>query len=818
MNNIYGAFAVNKHWKRGLPCRWRYGWVVVFGLLFLFLFSKTCFADTIDLFVTYGYQNTAKAGRFLPLSIRIDNTGERVFSGTIHVYMVESEKSVYEYRYPKIVEGDSSDTMNVTISLSSGVNQLLVTAEDREGNVQGSRRIGLDVSASDAELIIGLISEKEGALSYLNGVGINDGILRTRTVKLDPEHLPTEETALDQLDVLLISDFSMEKMKESEAKAIRLWVQNGGFLILGTGARGDAAVRPYFEDLFRTTLAPEEMKIHMDPEGNDEQKISLFCAPVYLNGGREVMFSEETPIVSVTPMGAGLVAVSGYDFCDLQRYATDQVSYVDTLFKRILGKGRLDTLSVAASERTLRQYWDIQSLMNLSDLRKLPAASLYAIALGCYVLLVGPGLYFYMREHGILRLYRFSVLLVSVLTTVLIWVMGFGTRFQGTFLSYAKLKDISASRIDEKDFINLRSPYSDDYALNVKTEYYVYPVLKGSDYNGDITNIRTSEEAARVSIDNDRDKTAVLISNGRPFTARYFELDNKMPNTEGSFVAELTFSDGKLSGTLENGTKETLNDAALLLYGRMVKIGTLEAGQTIRLEDYALESVPVGANDFIAARVTGGNGQNFLSYYLKNTLPSFFSGARLVGFVRESDPGFMVDQDIESYGVTMVVSSLDVNTTVRGVHNFQALSQDPEIQTGDYDYATNTISGAVPVELRYHLGEDETITGILIESLRTDVENETASRVGQLLPFRGSLDFYNRNTGGFDSIDVGDGWINAWKLKPYLDEENVLIVRFVPLERNTDINTRLYLPVITVNAKDPAETTKDLPETTEGEG
>lgn len=787
-----------------------------FFIFFLHALSMTAFADIIDLSVTYGYQNTAKAGRFLPLTIGIDNTEDRVFSGTIHVYMVESKKSVYEYRYPKIVEGKSSDTMNVTISLSSGVNQLLVTAEDRDGAVLGSRRIGLDVSGSDAELIIGLISENSAALSYLNGVGINDGILRTRTVKLDPDHLPTEETALDQLDVLLISHYTMEKMDASEAKAIRLWVQKGGYLILGTGAMGETAVNPYFTDLFRQTLKPEQMKLNMNLEDESEQQRKLACSPVYLNGGREVIFNDETPVVSVISTGAGLIAVCGYDFCDMQRFATDQVSYVDTLFSRILGKGRLDTLSVSASERTLRQYWDIQSLMSLSDLRKIPTPALYTVALCCYVLLIGPGLYFYMREHSILRLYRLSVTLVAILTTVLIWVMGFSTRFQGTFLTYARLKDISDSRIDEKDFINLRSPYSDDYVLNVKTEYYVYPVLKGSDYNGDITNISNSTETARTCINNERDKTEIYIANSKPFSARYFELDNKMPNTEGSFQADLTITNGKLSGTLVNHTTESLTDAAILMYGRMVKIGTLDAGQVVKLENYALESVPVGANDDIAAHVTAGNGQNFLSYYLRNYLPGFFSGARLVGFVRESSPSFTSDEDIESYGITMVVSSLPVNSTVDGNYSFQALFQDPEVQAGDYDYKTNTISGTVPVELRYHLGEDENINGLSIESLHTEsVAATTTDPVGRILPFAGSLDFYNTNTGGFDSMDVSSGKLTAEELAPYLDAENVLTIRYVPLERNTDVNVRLYLPMLTVNAgevkkqatpaKEPAE-------------
>ena len=44
-------------------------WFVLTLLGLLLLFSMRSYADTVDLSVTYGYQNTAKAGRRLPLSI-----------------------------------------------------------------------------------------------------------------------------------------------------------------------------------------------------------------------------------------------------------------------------------------------------------------------------------------------------------------------------------------------------------------------------------------------------------------------------------------------------------------------------------------------------------------------------------------------------------------------------------------------------------------------------------------------------------------------------------------------------------------------------
>ena len=108
-------------------------------LSLLFLPSFLSFADEIELNVTYGYQNTAKAGRFLPLKIGIRNSGSETFSGMIHIYMAESGRSICEYQYPSAVEAESDTELSMAVALSSGVNQLLVTATNQEGRLVGSR-------------------------------------------------------------------------------------------------------------------------------------------------------------------------------------------------------------------------------------------------------------------------------------------------------------------------------------------------------------------------------------------------------------------------------------------------------------------------------------------------------------------------------------------------------------------------------------------------------------------------------------------------------------------------------------------------------
>lgn len=505
-----------------------------------------------------------------------------------------------------------------------------------------------------------------------------------------------------------------------------------------------------------------------------------------------------------------MVAISGYDFCDLTRFATDQSGYIDQLFSAILGKTRLENLSVTASERSLARYWNVQELMNLSDLRKVPQPILYAVILAAYVLLIGPGLYFFMREREVLRMYRPGVLLVTAMTIILVYVMGLGTRFMGPFLTCVRLKNISADSVDETDYLNLRSPYFRSYELPVKTEYDVYPILKGADFTGDIQGLLSSEDyVSHTSIDNGREKKTITIQNAAPFAARYFELHNNMPNADGSFQSDIHFADGSVHGTLTNGTAYDLSDAALLIYGKVIRIGRLDAGASIDLGHCEVVNVPVGDSRKIAASVTSGTWQGLLRYYLTNSLSGYFSDARIVGCVREENPekqplDFTEQTDIDSYGFTMVVSSLPLSTRVGDVYSYSALSTDPKIQSGDYDATENTVASAWPTTLEYHLGEGSDITSLTIESLSADDAGDAKS-IGSVRPFRGSMSFYNYATGGFDVIDVGNGVLTRAQLDSYLDEDNVLIVRYTSSEENAGIDERCYLPMLTVTARNAEE-------------
>ncbi len=774
-------------------------------LMLLFFLLVLCFpswADAVNLEVTYGYQNTAKAGHYLPLTIVVDNTQEETFSGYVYVYMADSDKRLYQYRYQAIAEAGSSAELKVNVALGGQVNQLLVKAVRRDGTVLGSRRIGLDVNQSGAELLLGILSDNPEKLSYFNDVRLNDGLLHTRTVTLDSENLPKDETELDQLDVILVTDFDMSKVSEAEARCLRRWAENGGILIFGSGKSGAAALSPWFSELLQQPLVPTRMLTTASSLlGTDagQQRLSLWLSPVYLENGRELFSMDGLPLLTELSEGSGLIAAAAYDFCELQRFATEHEDYAAAVLTAVLGQSRLASLSVSSAEQSLAQYESLEKLMNLSDLSKLPHVELYMLLLFAYVLLVGPLLYYLMRNRGALRLYRPSVLLLSVFFTLGIWILGIPTRFNGTFLTYAKLRDVSAESVDETDYVNVRSSDADHCGLEIRPEYYVYPVQRGEGFAGDLQKLADSQDTACTDIFYDRESTRLDMRNEEPFTAGYFELHNKMPNSEGCFTGTLTLDGEQLRGSIQNNTGETLTDAAILLYGRLCPIGSLAAGESVELDGLSVLQVPVGQSSYLASLCTSGSGQSFLSYYLENNMSGYFSNARLIGFVREDSADFVLGKRVESYGVTMVTAALPLSEIDGEDRSYAALSRDPELVSGDYDERSNSISGKETTILTYHLGDNAEITGLRAMS-SVQMENTEDSN---LTRFRGSICFYNYESGGYDSISLTEP-LDEQQLSPYLNESNALQVRYAP--RNNS-GQRQYLPMLLVRCREQSAQT-----------
>ena len=789
-------------------------------------------ASPITMDVVYGYKNIAKSGRFLPLRVELKNTADRAFTGTLCVLAMESDLQgysmdldydVYRYEYPVEIPASGSVTEMLSVSLGARVDQMYVRLLDESGNQVGQKRLKLNLNMDTAELFIGVLSDDPEKLLYLNGVGINYSTLRTRSIEMTAATLPSSELGLDQLDVLLISDFDTGRLSGQQIQAVWDWVQKGGVLLIGTGARGSETLRAFAGDILEEPVPqPDQYVINMGVEyavdGPEGASIPLTCTDVLLKGGSEVLSSDELSVLSSVSAGKGIVAVSMYDFADIGEFCQQNISYIDNLFATLLGESRINSLSSAMDGGNYTQYWSVQSLINTGNLTKLPKVGLYVTLAVAYVVLAGPGLYFFMKHRGMLRYYMPSVGILSLCCTGMVLLMGMTTRFTGPFFTYASIQDADSEGVSETTFINMRAPYNKPYFVNLNQDYTLYPLTGNVYYNMTPVPKFTGEEPPAITIHYGKDGTSIKADNVGAFNSKFFMMEKHTSNQEGvGFTGDINCFDGKVTGTLTNNYSKEVENVAILLYNQMMYVGHMDPGETLDLDDmkmvygatnfgYAMAEQITGASRYKedkdigdAAYVGALERTNLLSFYMSNYLSGYHSEARVVAFSKDKDEtGFLKSSGYETYGSTLLTSSIDVNYEKDGMIYQSAMQKQPNVLSGEYYAQNNTMYGMSPVMLEYYLGNNIEVEKLNFYHLSDEVAK--SMRYYYTVPFSGNMYFYNYNTGSYDSFDTNVTEYVREDLEPYLSPGNTLTVKYV-YDATGDYTWNIMLPVLTVTGR-----------------
>ncbi len=773
----------------------------------------------------YGFDNMAKGGRYLPVYVTLTNQKDETFTGSLRVISMESDYHVYQYEFPVTLEGGESRQKNLDIPLGVKANQLYVRLYDGADQFIGQKRLKLNTREDIPELLIGVISDTQDQLQYFNDIGISYSTLKTRLCLMVAGSVPSQAAGLDQLDVLLITNYDVRRMSEDQIATIREWVNRGGVLLLGTGARGTDILDGFLGDNPETILnelgsIPVDMGEGYLFSETGSSVILLECNDITLSEGTVLMESDGVPLLTAVARENGIIAAAAFDFADLSGFCQENPSYVDRLLTELLGETRITRLSDYIYSGTSDTYWAVQSIINVGSVEKLPQIGLYAVVIISYILLAGPGLYFFLKQREMGGHYRISVVMLSLICTGIIYVMSEKTRFTDTFFNYASIQDISDTVVTESTYINMQAPYNRPYSVRLDPSYTVRPVTRNAYYNAEQTPKFTGEEKPNITIRYDEDATRLDVQNMAAFTSNYFQLEKRFDNQSGQGIdAEVHYFGGVLKGQITNRMDCPVEDAAVLLYGTLAVVGDLAPGETKSVEGLLVLNYPVDADSArtTAKQITGGwqykevdisdpeymktmAKTSLLEFYLTQYLTGYQPGARIVAFRGEEDEGsFLLGDNYEISGLTMFTAAAEADMKEDGRIYRPTMMKAPKVINGIYQAASNTISGMTPVTLEYSLGSDLQIEKLTFDAL-SNVFMEDSS-LGSLRPFEGSIYFYNYGKGDFELIDSGRKEFVDWQLDSYLAPGNTITIRYVC--NNTEGYGDVVLPILYVTGREP---------------
>ena len=756
---------------------------------------------SISMEIQYGYDDIAKGGRQLPVTVTMENKGANDFEGTLQVKAEESDEAVYRYDYQVRVPAGQEAVNRYYIPLGTDAKQLLFTLEGQDGSTAAEKLVELNISRDVPELFVGILSDHPEQLTYLNGIGIHYSTLRTRSFALDEADFPEDQVGLNLLDVLVVNGYKLRNLSEAQTAAIMDWVHSGGVLILGTGERVDDTLGRFAPELLDDSYgAPTLHHINLGEEFSwnepGEGMMAIPCVDIPLHGGNVILSSNGFPLLTAAAKEQGIIAVTAFDMGDIAPVCVNNAAYVDYFFTSLLGETRINRLAEVAYSGNSGKFWSVQTLINTGDLDKLPHLLAYGAVVTVYLLLLGPGLYLFLKERELQAYYRRGVLVLSLAFAAIIYVMGMATRFRSTFYTYATIQDVTKDSVMDTTYVNIRSPYNRPYTVELDPAYSVLPITQVN-FSGDKRKGPLSPETDyQVAITRTDETTAIRGQNIPAFTPRYFKLEKKSENTgQVGITGEVDYFEGKISGTLTNQFPFPIVNTTVMLYGNMVQVGRMEPGETKNLSEFELLRYPLGNTYVVADWVSGESAfkaadidnkvyllamerSNLLKFYMDNYMSGYTADARVIAFSTEKEESqFLKTQSPETYGITMLTAAIEVNASRDRSLYRSVLMKTPKVTSGSYDETTNSMGGLEPLTLEYHLGTDIEVESLTFETVHEAFLKSGSSSFTEV--FDGNIYFYNHETGNYDEMELEGKTMDVEELRPYLSPANTLTVRYV---------------------------------------
>ena len=780
------------------------------------------FTGDITMEVTYGYDSTAKGGRYVPVDVSLQNQRSGRFEGTIQILSMESDYQVYQYDYPLAMEAGEHLEKHLFIPMGNRSDQLFVTVEDSQGNDITHKRLKMNFSLDVPELFVGILSDTpEILMDGWNGIGVDYGMLRTKTIMFDENNFPDEKLGLDMIDVMLISNFRIRDLSEEQSQVLIQWVRDGGTMILGTGMRVDDTLGRFAPELLEEMYeAPRLCLVDMGADYAQERPgdsaLEIPCVEFALSGGNVVMADESRVLLAAVAYRRGMVAVAAYDFVDIGEFCQQNPSYLDDLLTGVLGETRINTLAESVYSGNSGQFWSVRDMMGTGNVRRLPTMGLYTMEIVIYVFLAGVGLYIFLKQRDLTDYYRLGVVALSVIFTAIIWLMGSRTRFKDTFYTYARFLEINWDTVSDTAYMNIRAPYNRPYEARLAADYSVKPVTQnyyGTGASG-MVPLFTGGEDYSIKIEHMDDETRMQVQNVPAFESKYFQLEKTTPNTDQiGFVGNIEVDRGKYSGTITSNFKNTMENCAVLLHGKIIWLGDMEPGESRSLDELEVLGIPLNYSYPVAAWMSGESRfdktdisddsyveavekTNLFTFYLDNFMPGYLPNAKVVGiFSQKEEEETRLIKSSGAEGKTVAASDISVYSGEDAVIFRSGLIKKPVVLGGSYDASNNTLFGADPVTLEYSLGNDVRIVKLMFDQVSTEfIKNVSGS---DLKPFEGKIYFYNHSTGKYDLMDSMKDSYEAYELTSYLSPGNTITIKYV-YENMTDYNWNVVLPMLDI--------------------
>jgi hypothetical protein len=765
--------------------------IVLFLLMPFAVKVKAVNAPGLEVKMEIGFNNSYKASYYAPVNITVKNAYKDI-NGLVEVRVPVMDTRYESYAKSLSIQKDSEKAVTLSVPVKGGSAKYKVVIYDGEKEVY-SEEYTVNPNYNEITKFIGVLSDDFESLTYLNTLPQGPGVTTVNeVVKLDEKNFPENEEVLASLDIIVINNFDSSKLNKSQYDNLKLWVNKGGTLIIGTGANGTKTLG-LFKDNFVPGTKGELKKIKtsqiysIGTNGDNTSAVDVEVLNMNIDGSSNVLSEGSTKMVQVLKKGKGAVGITGFDL-GLAPFAgwNNNSSFGAKLYAMVNSD-----LSLSNQKMNMKQdlYYSATEMLNNFSQLSAPQTRNFYIILIIYILVVAPLSYIILKKLDKREMMWITVPALAVVFGIVVYVSGSGTRLTKITTNMVNIVKINNKGLAaEETYIGIATPKKMNLSVKAGEGEKLTPISSPYYNGGNPNEAKNLELETRIRQDND----TIEFFNKSIFEPRTLKLSSSTAEI-GKLDSSLKLKDGDLTGSIKNSTSIDFTECYLITPKEYYTLGAIKSGENINLPAKT-GSYNGDINELVHQHLVNFNSQNQQNYNLLNQkanmirtalMSSTSMGYRVTGFTllafSESayrKPIIVNGLEAQKLEKTILTATLDIDfKTGDSVEYPMGFVQSNVLSTSTLKYDTygNMLYGNGNAEIVYDLDK-----GMKPEEVEIDLTGLT--KYGNA---RAILSIYNINKNVFEEIKVGK--ISGDALKNYVDADNRLKLRISLSDGNCEV-------------------------------
>ncbi|WP_102271491.1 hypothetical protein [Cytobacillus massiliigabonensis] len=555
------------------------------------LFDQTAKAEDSQMKVTIdeGLNGKVKIGKGFPLLISVENSGE-AFSGdliiqfnpswnmggsiALHVDISKNSTKTYQISLPGLTDDQPSNYQNQsTVHLFKG--------DWRKGEnikFKGDNRLKPKF-IDPSETVIGVLSENYDRLKELRILPST----QAEMIQLKKEELPEQGLGLELIDYLVIDEYAISQLEQSQQEAIKEWVESGGILIAGGAPNGLQSYGQLY------SLLPMEMDKELIVPSNDIfgskddkksfESLTTFTGAI-ADGAEVLQKSGGVPVTVKKPYGNGVILQTGFSLGDeplssWKGYAAWFDRYLHNGYKvnaapSNYGPNIYDSL-----------YWEFAETNEYFNANKFSIGQLIGLLVG-YIVIIVPVLYFILRKIDKREHSWWIIPSLAFVMAAIVFGLGAKDRIARPQLNQMGVYKVSDHQLTGLQASSLLSNKSGEYTLSIPIGEF-----NAISSSNNTSNYDPLSGAIHV---NERKTTDIVFSDVGYWSSKTI-YGNARKKMEGGFHADITVQNKRLTGTIENTFDYDFDEIFIWSGSEKIKLGAIRKGETIKVDKEVKQSL-----------------------------------------------------------------------------------------------------------------------------------------------------------------------------------------------------------------------------------